>query len=62
MGMKEILRRVWLISAKKIKPSESIWKQSSKVKPQTQVIIVTNSCHKSMQIWLDYEFGPNVQS
>ena len=32
IGWKEILRRIWLISAKKIKPSESIPKQSSQVK------------------------------
>ena len=39
MGIKEILRRIWLISENKVKPSESIWKQSSQT--QTQVIIVT---------------------
>ena len=32
MRIKEILRRIWLLSANKIKPSESICKQSSQVK------------------------------
>ena len=40
-----MLRRIWLISANKIKPSESICKQSSQT--QTQVIIVTNNCHNT---------------
>ena len=34
----EILSKIWLVSANKIKPFESICKQSS----QTQVIIVTS--------------------
>ena len=46
--IKEILRRIWLISANKIKPSESICKQSSQT--QTQVIIVTNNCHTSLPV------------
>ena len=32
LGIKEILRRIWLISASKIKSSESIYKQSTQVK------------------------------
>ena len=32
MGIKEILRRIWLISTNKIKASESICKQSGQVK------------------------------
>ena len=48
MKIKEILRRIWLISANKIKPSESICKQSSQT--QTQVIIVTNNCHTSLPV------------
>ena len=43
MGIKESLRRIWLISANKIKPSESICNQSSQT--QTAVIIATNNCH-----------------
>ena len=38
MGIKEVLRRIWLISANKIKTSESVSKQSS------QLIIVTDNC------------------
>ena len=43
MRIKEILRIIWLISENKIKPSESICKQSGQT--QTQVIIMTNNCH-----------------
>ena len=32
MGIKEILRRIWLISADKIKTSESVGKQSTQHK------------------------------
>ena len=39
-GNKIILRRIWLISANKTKPSESICKQSSQT--QTRLIKVTN--------------------
>ena len=40
-GNKIILRRIWLISANKTKPSESICKQSSQT--QTRLIKVTNN-------------------
>ena len=50
MGIKEILRSIWLISANKIKPSESICKQSSQIQNQTQVIIVTNNCHNKYNL------------
>ena len=46
--IKEILWRIWLISANKIKPSEYICKQSGQT--QTQVIIVTNNCHTSLPV------------
>jgi hypothetical protein len=39
MGITEILRRIWLFSANKIKSSDSGSKQS------TQLIIVANNCH-----------------
>ena len=39
MGITEILRRIWLFSANKIKSSESISKQ------QTQLIIAAHNCH-----------------
>ena len=40
IGIKETLRRIWLISANKIKPYES-----SQTRTQTQLIIVTDNCH-----------------
>ena len=40
-----MMRRIWLISANKIKPFESIGEQSSQT--HTQVIIVTDNCHIS---------------
>ena len=39
MGITEILRRIWLFSANKIKNSESFSKQP------TQLIIAANNCH-----------------
>ena len=39
IGITEILRRVWLFSANKIKSSESFSKQP------TQLIIAANNCH-----------------
>ena len=44
MGMKLILRRIWLISENKIKPSESIFKRLSQTR--IQLIKATNNCHK----------------
>ena len=37
MRIKEILKRIWLLSANKIKPSESICKQSSQVKLEIEL-------------------------
>jgi len=50
MGTKDILRRVWLISANKMKPSKSICKQSSQTR--TQLIKVTNNCRSTQHITL----------
>ena len=45
LGMKEILKRIWLISADKIKASESVCKQLSQLKlNSTHHIIVTDNC------------------
>ena len=41
MGITEILRRIWLFSANKIKSSESFSKQPN------QLIIVAHNCHTS---------------
>ena len=40
MGITEILRRIWLFSANKIKSFEFVSKQP------TQLIIATHNCHK----------------
>ena len=37
MGIKDLLRKIWLIAANKINPSESICKQSSQVKLKVKV-------------------------
>jgi hypothetical protein len=42
MGIKEILRKTWLFSAKNIKSSESFSKQP------TQFIIATHNCQISL--------------
>ena len=42
MGITEILRRIWLFSANKIKSSESFSKQS------TQLIIEAHNCHTKL--------------
>ena len=43
MGTTEILRRIWLFSANKIKSSESGSKQP------TQLIIAAHNCHKALK-------------
>ena len=42
MGIKEFLRRIWLISEDKIKTSESVCKQSTQTR--AQLITVTDNC------------------
>ena len=56
MGTKEILRRIWVISAKKIKPSEAISKQNQveSSENQTQVIILTNNCQIKMLFQIEF--------
>ena len=44
MGITEILRRIWLFSANKIKRSEAVRKQPS------QLNIVAHNCHKRLDI------------
>ena len=46
--LQEILRRIWFISEKKKKPSESIYKQSCK--SQTQVIKMANNCSYGLKL------------
>ena len=43
MGIPEILRRIWLFSANKVKSSESASKQPTH--RQTQLIIAEHNCH-----------------
>ena len=54
MGIIEILRRIWLFSANKIKSLESFSKQ------QTQLIIAAHNCHTSLNkmiyILLTFQF------
>ena len=45
MGIKEILRRVWLFSVNKIISSESFSKQ------QAQLIIAAHNCHIRIKLW-----------
>ena len=47
MEIEDIFRRIWLISANKIKPSEFTLLSSQ---TQTQIIIVTNNCHTSLPV------------
>ena len=47
MGITEILRRIWLFSANKIKSSESISKQQTQLTHRwTQLIIAAHNCHR----------------
>ena len=62
MGIKEILRRIWLISTNKIKASESICKQSGQVKLKLKSsIIVTNNCHIHAVLELKVLFFLSIQ-
>ena len=55
MGITEILGRIWLFSANKIKSSESFSKQPSSTHRRTQLIIATHNCHKGGQSEYEYE-------
>jgi hypothetical protein len=56
MGITEILKRIWLFSANKIKSSESFSKQSTHC--PTQLIIVAHNCH-TYSIFIDAAPNPN---
>ena len=51
MGIKEILRRIWIFSANKIKSSESVGKQ-------LEVPPSTNSTHRRTQVIIAAEIRP----
>jgi hypothetical protein len=57
MGITEILRRILVFSANKIKASESVSKQSTK----TQLIIVTEIRYKSFLSCQSVKINPNVK-
>ena len=57
------MRRILLISENKIKPYESICKQSSQVKLELELIIVTDNCHThGFHTFLNMEIINNLKN
>ena len=54
MGITDMLRRIWLFSANKMKISESVSKQP------TQLIIVANKCHTRWHLKEGYLWGSQL--